>query len=259
MNPAQLVSSLSPPLDQSFIESLIYEFLDIERRFALGDWEPATLNAGQFAEVLSRLIYHIDSGNISRRKGVDPCLTYIEDSNNRNVHNFPERRAALHLCKVIRTIYKFRSQRGAVHIDPDYSANELDSTLVVSLSRWCVAEVLRLFWTGSTSDIASTIREIIRYEVPAVLNIDDRPLVLRTDCTAEEEILLLLHNAGEQGLSRTSIGKSVPRPASTITNTLKKLVSAEMRQAYLRDDETYVLTPNGTKRIVEELAGKMTI
>lgn len=259
MDAATLVGQISPPLDNILSESLVREFLDIERRFVLGDWEPATLNGGQFAEIASRIIYHIDSGNLNRRKGVDECLAYVEDEKNANTHMFPHRRTALHLSRVLRTIYKFRSQRGAVHIDPDYTANEMDSTLIVSLSRWTVSEILRVFWKGSTADIAQVIREIVRFEVPAILVIDNKPLVLRTDCSVEEEILLLLHNAGEKGMTRTSIGQSVPKSAPDVTRVLQKLLSSALRQAVKREDATYILTPNGTKRVLEELSQKLSL
>jgi hypothetical protein len=233
--------------------------VDLERRFVMGDWEPATLNGGQFAEIASRIIYHVDSGNLNRRKGVDDCLGYVEDEKNSNSHSFPHRRTVLHLCRVLRTIYKFRSQRGAVHIDPDYTANEVDSTLIMALARWTISELLRVFWTGPTPDIARVIREIVRFEVPAILVIDNKPLVLRTDCTVEEEIVLLLHNAGEKGMSPALIGQSVPKSAPQVTKALQRLVSPSTRQAVKRADQSYVLTPNGTKRVLEELGDKLSL
>ena len=259
MDRTQLINQLSPPLDLQLTESLLQEFVAMERRYVLADWEPATLDGGQLAEIASRIIYHIDSGNLNRRKGVDACLRYIEDENNSNSHNFPKRRTSLHLARVLRTVYKFRSQRGAVHIDPDYSANELDAGMVMSNVRWIFSEILRVFWSGSTADVARAIREIIRFEVPAVLQFDSQQLVLRTDCTVEEEILILLHNAGEDGLSRSIIGKSIPKSASAITNALRGLASANFREVILRADKTYILTPNGTKRIREELSHKLTL
>lgn len=259
MDGAGLIKEISPPLDEQLAGALISEFIDLERRFVLGDWEPATLNGGQFAEIASRIVYHVDSGNLNRRKGVDPCLKYVEDDNNSNDHSFPQRRAALHLCRTLRTIYKFRSQRGAVHIDPDYTANELDSTLVLSLARWVMSEILRIFWRGATEDVARAIREIVRFDVPAVLVMDGRPLVLRTDCTVEEEVLLLLHNAGESGLSRAEVGAAVPKSAPAVTTALQKLVSPNLRQAKKRDDGQYVLTPNGTRRVQHELGDKLSL
>lgn len=259
MDATYLLSCISPPLNAKLADLLFQEFIDIERRYVIGDWEPATLNAGQLVEVSARLIYHIDSGTLNMRKGVDPCLSYIEDQNNNNKHMFPHRRSALHLAKTLRTLYKFRSQRGAVHIDPDYDANELDSTLVVSLSRWIVSELLRIFWTGDTAIVAKAIKEIIRYEVPAILKVDNQNLVLHTDCSIDEEVLLLLHNAGEQGMTRTEIGKSVPKPAPSITRAVQALCSPERREVVLKEDGNYILTPNGSRKIHLELSAKLSI
>jgi hypothetical protein len=259
MDATTLLSQLSPDIDSQLAESLIKEFLDIERRFVLGDWEPATLNGGQFAEIAARIVYHLDSGNLNRRKGVDDCLGYVEDEKNQNPHAFSHRRTALHLCKALRTIYKFRSQRGAVHIDPEYTANELDSTLIMALARWTVSEILRVFWSGAKADIARVVREIVRYDIPAILLIDGRPFVLRTDCSVEEEVLLLLHNAGEAGLTRAAVGAAVPRSASLVTRALQELVKPSMRQAVKKADGNYVLTPNGIKRVLVELGDKLTL
>ena len=259
MDIKSLVTQISPPIDNSLATLLLTEFVDIERRFAIRDWEPATLNGGQFSEVASRVIYHLDSGNLNYRKGLNPCLKYIEDENNSNRHSFPNRQAALHLCRVLRTIYKFRSDRGAVHIDPNYTANELDSTLILSLSRWVMSEIFRLFWKGTQSEVARLIRGIVRYSVPSVFEIDGQAMVLRTDCTAEEEILLLLHNYGEIGLSRTEIVKSVKRSNSTISNVLRSLSSSAKRQIVKQDNGQYQLTPNGTKRIYEDVSEKLSL
>ena len=248
-----LVAQISPPLDRSLATALLTQFVDLERRFVVGDWEPATLNGGQFSEVASRIIYHLDSGTMNSRKSFDSCLAYVEDARNSNKHLFPDRPSARHLCKALRLIYKFRSQRGAVHIDPNHTANELDSTLVLSLSRWVVSEVLRIFWNGNRTEVAKTIRAIVRYRVPFVFEREGRSLVLWTNCTAEEEILLLIHNAGDVGLSRAEIGKAAMKTASAITRALKNLCSSAKRQVIKRDDGQFSLTPNGMKRVNEEI------
>jgi hypothetical protein len=133
LDKAAILAAICPPLDNRLAEQLFDEFVSLERRYVLREWEPATLDGGQFAEAASRLIYHQYSSTLNRRKSVHDCLSYVEDHNSSNPHHFPDRKAALHLAKVIRTIYKFRSDRGAVHIDPDYTANHLDSKLVLEL------------------------------------------------------------------------------------------------------------------------------
>lgn len=109
-----IVQNISPPIDNLLANQLMDEFVSMERRYIQCDWEPAELDGGQFCEVLSRSLYHIDSGNLNHSKSLDDCCRYVE--NEQVNHVMQPRQDALHLVRVIRTVYKFRSQRSAVHI-----------------------------------------------------------------------------------------------------------------------------------------------
>jgi len=254
-----LINSVSPPLDRTLTEQLISEYVSQESRFILRDWEPSTLDGGQFAEVAARIIYHIDSGNLNRRRTVDKSLDYVEDPKQSNKHRFPERKASLHLAKVLRTIYKFRSDRGAIHIDPQYSANELDSKLVIECVRWVMAEILRSFWNSERSEVARAIREIIQYEVPAVGLFEGKLLVQRTDLSIDDEMLVLLHHAGSTGLSRTQLGQYIPKDAPTISRAIKRISSPNARNITRLSDGNYVLTGLGARKVLLELADKLRV
>src|SRR5437763_1351226 len=107
-----LAGELAPPLDAALSGQLLNEFISLERRFILRDWEPAELDGGQFCEILARILYHIDSGSLDRARGHDDCLKYLE--NDHVPHAINPRSNALHLGRVMRAVYKFRSSRGAV-------------------------------------------------------------------------------------------------------------------------------------------------
>src|ERR1051325_6474541 len=196
----QLVGQIPPPLDHLLATQWVDEFVSQERRYLQRDGDPAELDGGQFCEVLSRLLYHQDSGNLNRTKQLDDCLGYVE--NEQVSHAVQPRQVALHLAKVIRTIYKLRSQRGAVHISPTYVANQMDSRLMIEGVRWLMNETLRVFWTGDREAVAKAIRELLQFDVPCVGVFDEVVLVQRTDLTVDEEVLVLLHYGGEAGLTR---------------------------------------------------------
>src|SRR5262245_38863443 len=124
-----LANQLVPPLEKSLTEALLREYISLERRFVLRDWEPAALDGGQFCELLARILYHMDSGNLNLNKGFDECLNYL--TNDQVSHAMLPRHNALHLEKVLRAAYKFRSQRGAIHISPNYQANHMDARFIV--------------------------------------------------------------------------------------------------------------------------------
>jgi hypothetical protein len=252
-----LLTVLAQRLDSKLADQLLAEYISQEKRYVLRDWEPATLDGGQFVEAAARILYHVDSGNLNRTKKVADCLSYVEDPKNQNCHSLPERKSALHTCKVLRTIYKFRSDRGAVHIDPLYTANQLDSRLVIDNSRWALSEVLRIFWSGDRKEVARAIREILHYEIPAVGRFGDQRVVQRPDCTAEEEILLLLRDSGEEGLSREELGRFVKKTPGRVTQAVQKL--EQKRQIIELRQRVYRLTDLGALRVIQELADKLQL
>lgn len=251
-----LLAALSPPLDSELTNQLITEYVSQEKRYVLRDWEPATLDGGQFVEAAARIVYHIDSGILNRRKDADECLVYVEALDGRP-HSFPERKSARHLCRVLRTIYKFRSDRGAVHIDPVYTANQLDSRLVIDNSRWVLSEILRIFWSKDPSEVARAVREILQFEIPAVGKFGDQVIVQRPDCTAEEEVLLLLRDSGEEGLTRQALGRAVRKTPGRVTQVLQQM--EKNREIVKTNGTVWRLTDLGAQRVMRDLGEKLTV
>lgn len=253
---ATLLSQLTPPLDGQLTQLLLDEFVSQEKRFIQRDWEPGQLDGGQFCEILARVLYHMDSGNLNLSKDVDDCVKYVE---NDQVPHQLHRQTALHLAKVIRTVYKFRSARGAVHISPTYKANHMDSKLVLEGVRWLFAETLRLWWKDDRERVASAIRELLQFDVPAVGKFDNVLMVQRTDLSAGDEILVLLHYAGEAGFTRKELGQYVMHDAPRITEALQELTGPKRRQVVKLNSGKYRLTDLGSKQIRESLADKLFI
>jgi hypothetical protein len=252
-----LVAQLAPPIDNLLATQLVDEFVSVEKRFIQRDWEPTELDGGQFCEILARIVYHLDSGNLNLTKKFEECVNFID--NEQVGHNIKPRSDAKHLMKVLHTIYRFRSQRGAVHISPTYTPNQMDSKFMVEGVRWCMNETLRIFWKGDREIVAKTIREILQFDVPAIGVYEDIVRVLRTDLTAEEQILILLHYAGDQGFTRTEIGRHSTFPPPTVTRTLQKLSAPNCLQVIKLPGERYRLTELGSKRIRTQLAEKLLL
>jgi hypothetical protein len=135
----------------------------------------------------------------------------------------------------------------------------MDSRFIVEAVRWTMNEILRIFWNGDREKVARAIRELLQFDVPCIGVFENVILVQRTDLTAEEEILVLLHFAGEQGFSRIEIGRFAKRPPSSISDALKKLVSSEVRQVILVVSDKYRLTDLGSRRIREQLSHKLLL
>jgi hypothetical protein len=254
-----VVDGLSPPLDRFLATQLLDEFVSMERRFIQGDWEPTELDGGQFAEILARILFHQDSGRVDLKKEFNDCMLYIENDDGRSSHALQPRQHALHISKVLRTIYKFRSQRGAVHISPTYRPTHMDSKYLIEAVRWCLNEAVRLFWQRDQEEAAKAIREILQFDVPCIGTFEGAILVQRTDLTAEEEILVLLHFAGETGFSRKELGQHCMRSAPAISTALQNLVCPSLREVVQLSTGYYRLTDLGSRRIREHLSQKLLL
>lgn len=254
---AYMVNQISPPLDHFLATQLLDEFTSMERRFIQRDWEPAELDGGQFSEVLARILYHQDSTTLNRARDFSRCLEYIEEDT--HPHAILPRHDALHLARVLRTIYKFRSQRGAVHISPTYRPNHMDSKFLIESVRWCMNETLRIFWQGDRDTVAKAIRELLQFDVPCIGKFEEVLLVQRTDLTPEEEILVLLHYAGEKGFNRKELGQHSMANPTAVTRAVQKLESPDYRQIVALSNGAYRLTDLGSRRIRLELADKLLL
>ncbi len=251
-----LIGKLAPPLDLPLTEQLLDEFTSLERRYILRDWEPAELDAGQFCEILGRLLYHRDSGNLDRGRDFGDCFRYI---NNDQVTHQLDRNDTKMLMLAAQTVHKFRSKRGAVHISPNYKANHMDSRFMIETVRWLMTETVRMFWAGDRESASQAVRELLRFDVPAVGKFEDVIIVQRTDLKPEEELLVLLHFAGEQGMTRRELGTYAQCSPSSVTRAVDGLISSGTRQAVLLASGRFVLTDLGHKRIREQLAEQLLV
>ena len=146
-----------------------------------------------------------------------------------------------------------------MHISPSYTANHMDSKFVIEAVRWVMNELLRIFWNSDRERVAKSIRELLQFDVPCVGVYEDVIFVQRTDLTTEQELLVLLHFAGEEGFSRFDLGRFAMRAAPSITNALKKLVASDCRQIIQLSGGNYRLTDLGSRYIREHLPDKLLV
>jgi len=134
----------------------------------------------------------------------------------------------------------------------------MDARFVIECVRWVMNEALRLFWNGDREVVAKAIRELLQFDVPSIGKFGDVLIVQRTDLLSDEEILVLLHYAGESGFSRSALGRHARIAPASVTRAVQKLSSRDVRQIVLVDG-VYRLTDLGSKRIRDELSHKLVI
>jgi hypothetical protein len=254
----QLTDELAKIVDPSFASAIVDSYVEMQQRFFAGDWQPAELDGGRLCEAVSRALYQLDSGVVTHGELPGVLCDWLEDFNKKRTHNLADgdRR---HFCKAIRMVYKFRSDRGPVHISPEYTANEMDSILMLHAGKWMFAEFLRLAWNKDRKIIAETIADLIQLEHPLIHEVDGTPLILDHNVSAPEEVLLLLNHADGHKLQKDELTRQAKNNTdSSVSVAISRLMKSNEIRANGTPGEVSI-TPKGQKRVIEKIIPKLKV
>jgi hypothetical protein len=248
----QLITELEKSVDPAFAEAAVASYVEMQQRFLAGDWQPTELDGGRLCEAVSRACYQLDTGTITHSQFPKEICEKLEDEANTRRHTLNEKDRR-HIARAISLIYKFRSDRGSVHISPLYTADFMDSMLMVHAGKWVFAEFLRLAWTADKTVIAETIAQIVQLEHSLIHELEGMPLVLDQSVSAPEEILILLHHAEGHKLLRIDISNQAKNNSErAISVAISRLLKINEIRTTATQGEL-ALTPKGQKRVIEKI------
>jgi hypothetical protein len=250
----QLIIELTTIVDPSLARAAVENYVEMQQRFLSGDWQPTELDGGRLCEAIARCIHQLDTGSVTHSKLPGKICERLEDETPGISHllNVKDRH---HIAKAIGLAYKFRSDRGAVHISTTYTANEMDSVLVLHVGKWIFAEFLRLAWNKDRQVIADTISRIVQLEHSLIHELDGKPMVLAKGISAPEEVLLLLNHAPGNRLTRDALREQATnQKASNVGVAISRLMKDKEIRAVGSNE--VALTPNGQARIIKEIIPK---
>lgn len=165
---------------------------------------------------------------------VGPCLRVIEVRADAcralETATAVPRSVRIQVPRMIVALCEIRNNRNVGHVGGDLSPNLMDATVVLAMSRWIVAELIRIFH-GTDPDTARLVVEaLVEREVPVVWAVGDRRRILDASLSRRDQLLLLAYSSST--------------PVST--TTLAEWIENERR--YLTRD---VIRPLHAARLVE--------
>jgi hypothetical protein len=227
----------------------------MQQRFWAGDWKPAELDAGRLCEAVSRALLQVDLGIISHTDTPGPIRDQLLSKKISHKLNEKDR---FHISKAIEVVYKFRSDRGAVHISAVHTANHIDSVFVLHAGKWILAEFLRLVWNQDKEEIARVIEQLAQLDHSLIHELDGKPMVTSKIVTTAEEILILLFHAPGYRLGRSDIhGLVVNRSKAGVNAAIRSLIeSKEIRTA---SNGEVAITPPGQNRVMTQIVPRINV
>jgi hypothetical protein len=135
----------------------------------------------------------------------------------------------LHIPRALRLVYDIRNNRDAAHLADGIDPNLQDSTLVVGVVDWVLAEFVRLHHGVSASEAQKLVDGLVTRAVPAIQEFGDFKKVLRPDLSASDHILVLMYAAEPEGATYAELDKwARPEMRANLRRTLSRLEAGAM-------------------------------
>ncbi|RKY83800.1 hypothetical protein DRQ11_12515 [candidate division KSB1 bacterium] len=169
---------------------LLEEYGNIVTNFMERRWRPSELSGGRFCEIIYSILEGYASGSyppspVKPRNFVDACRRL-------EVHTNVPRSFQILIPRLLPGLYEIRNNRQVGHAAGDVEPDFMDSSLVVSIASWIIAELVRVFHGVSTAEAQNLVNNLVERRLPIIWKSGDIKRVLRSDLSLKDQILILL-------------------------------------------------------------------
>lgn len=242
---------LFPKLPQPLVEELVNAYDTIVMNFREGRWEPSELNGGKLCEVAYTIIRGQADGKYPARAKkprnmVDACKLMEAVTNPSTPRSF-----RIQIPRVIAGLYEVRNNRGVGHVGGDVNPNQMDSSFVLSASKWIVAELIRVFHNVTINQAAQVVEAITQRTLPIVWEFEGIKRVLNPKLPMTDQTLLLLYaTPGKVNVKEITEWVGYSNPSTFRKNVLRRL--HRKRLIELNEKSNYVVTTTSGIAFVEK-------
>jgi hypothetical protein len=180
-------------LPQGLRSELLAEFAKITINYRERRWEAAELDGGRLCEVAYTILDAYTSGGTypataSKPRYFDSACRTLESRTSYPVS------ARMTIPRVLVSLYDVRNHRNVGHVGGDVDANHMDAELVLAMSKWIVAEMVRLFHNIDVKTATDVVDALVDRTLPIIWEVDGVKRVLDTSLSLTEQTLLLLYS-----------------------------------------------------------------
>ncbi|UNK71731.1 hypothetical protein [Microbacterium sp. H1-D42] len=237
LDPKEAFSALPPTL----VADLLDAFQQVVKNYAEHRWEPSELNGGKLCEAAYTILAGYFAGAYEQRSHkpkdmVSACRNLEKEQGPRS--------ARIQIPRMVMALYEIRNNRGVGHAGGDVDPNHMDATAVIYMSKWVVAELVRLLHGLTTDEAADLVDALVEREVALVWRNGDKRRVLATGLSLRKGTLLLLSGVVDARESDLVSWLEQKRPGD-YRNKILKPMHKERLVEYDQAAGTVALLPPG--------------
>ncbi|MGE0115240.1 MAG: hypothetical protein AB7T07_10210 [Steroidobacteraceae bacterium] len=169
---------------------LLAEFSAIISNFTERRWASAELSGGRFCEI----VYTILDGHARSSYAASPMKpsNFVDACRRLEGNTGVPRSFQILIPRLLPALYEIRNNRNVGHVGGDVSPDFMDSSAVVSMSSWILAELVRVLHAVSTDEAQAVVTELAERRLPLVWRSGEILRVLNPELPLKSQILLLL-------------------------------------------------------------------
>jgi hypothetical protein len=151
-------------------------------------------------------------------------------------------------------LYEIRNNRGVGHVGPDVDPNHMDAVAVLYMSKWLVAELIRVFHQLDTIGATEAVDALVEREFQVVWSVDGKKRVLRDKASLREKTLLVRYSEpGAVSENDLRAWVEAANPTSYRRDILRK-VHRDKLIDYNEQGPSAPISPTGVRYVEENLA-----
>jgi hypothetical protein len=194
VTPSQQLRAALAPLPATLVDELLATFTVIITNFREHRWEPSELNGGKFCEVAYTIVRGAADNSYPKRSTkpanmVDACHALEQASS-----TLP-RSIRIQIPRMLIALYEIRNNRGVGHTGGDVDPNHMDAVTVVAMTKWIMAEFVRVYQGVDTQTATALVDTLVEREVSLIWEVMGRKRVLRPGMTLKDKTLVLLYGS----------------------------------------------------------------
>jgi hypothetical protein len=243
-----------PSIPPDICQALQDEHRELRLRFSRGDWGPAQLNGGRFAEALLRYLEWKESRTFT------PIGTQLRRSailgKVRSNAGIPDG-LRFHVASCVELLMDVRNKRDVAHLGNVVDVKAMDAHLVMRLASWSLAEVIREESQLAPDEIQALIDRLSERRLALVEEIDGRLIVVATELPAAHRALVALYHCHPEALGIAELREAVQYSnASRFRHILQKKVSEAI---VFISGETCRLTSKGAQWVERHIELRLVV
>jgi hypothetical protein len=228
--------------------NLVKEFLDdyelLHQSYFKKDYEKTLLKSGKLIETTFQIFEFLLNGKYTLKPSINSVLAELE---NKPVGSVPESIRTI-LPRLGKAVYTIRSKNGGGH-KSIITPQEVDAFLCVQVSKYILAELLRLYSNLPDKKKMIYVRYYLRPKIPFIQEFEngDLCILVKTD-SCKDKILLVLYGKYPMRIDKDKIKAYVKNESSN--NILTSLKNAE-KESYIHISENGCIITDLGKDYIE--------